>query len=160
MKRLKSYIKILLSIVLIFSFSSCTFSKNQNENYLSSEISLEEEKEDNLLDENKAYYSMEDVSLYIYSYGKLPKNYLTKNEAKALGWDPKEGNLWQVTDKGVIGGDRFNNYEKILPDANYKEADVNYEGGRRNAERLVFDEDGNIYYSKDHYESFERVYWW
>lgn len=74
-----------------------------------------------------------------------------------LGWSPKDGNLWDVTDRAVIGGDYFGNFEGNLPEGNYKEADVNYKGGRRGAERIVFDEDTNIYYTKDHYETFERI---
>ncbi|MFR2716454.1 MAG: ribonuclease domain-containing protein [Anaerococcus obesiensis] len=75
---------------------------------------------------------------------------MTKNEAKKLGWIPKKGNLWEVTDKGVIGGDYFGNFENKLPEANYKECDVNYFGGRRGGERLIYDEDFNIFYTKDH----------
>ena len=60
-----------------------------------------------------------------------------------------------------IGGDHFGNYEGLLPDADgrkWKECDVNYSGGYRGAERLVFSNDGLIYYTKDHYESFEKMY--
>ncbi|WP_243343300.1 ribonuclease domain-containing protein [Anaerococcus sp. AGMB09787] len=109
------------------------------------------------IEENEAYYSLEDVTSYLIEYEKLPKNYLTKKEALDLGWEPSEGNLWDVTDKGVIGGDYFGNFEGSLPDGDYKEADVNYDGGRRGAERIVYDEDLNIYYTEDHYDSFERI---
>ena len=57
----------------------------------------------------------------------------------------------------MIGGDYFGNFEGNLPEADYREADVNYKGGRRGAERIIFDEDTNIYYTKDHYETFERI---
>ncbi|MDO5047660.1 MAG: ribonuclease domain-containing protein [Anaerococcus sp.] len=113
--------------------------------------------EENILDEDKAYYSLEDVSAYLSYYEKLPNNYLTKEQALDLGWEPSLGNLWEVTDKAVIGGDYFGNYEGNLPDASYKEADVNYDGGRRGSERIVYDDDFNIYYTKDHYETFERI---
>ena len=67
------------------------------------------------LDKDGWYYSKEDVSLYIYTYGDLPDNYITKNEAYDLGWNSKEGNLWDVAEGMCIGGDRFGNYEGILP---------------------------------------------
>lgn len=109
------------------------------------------------LEEEGAYYSLEDVTSYLIEYEKLPQNYLTKKEAMDLGWEPSEGNLWDITDKGVIGGDYFGNFEGSLPDGDYKEADVNYDGGRRGRERIVYDEDLNIYYTEDHYDSFERI---
>lgn len=112
------------------------------------------------LDKNGHYYSKEDVSLYLHTFGRLPSNYLTKNEAKNLGWDAQRGNLWKVTDKGVIGGDRFGNREGELPkNEKYYEADVNYKGGHRGGERLVYTKGGKvIYYSGDHYENFEVLY--
>lgn len=114
----------------------------------------------NKLDKNGYYYSKEDVALYVHTFGRLPSNYLTKNEAKNLGWDAQRGNLWKVTDKGVIGGDRFGNREGELPkNEKYYEADVNYKGGHRGGERLVYTKGGKvIYYSGDHYENFEVLY--
>lgn len=113
------------------------------------------------LDEQSPYYEAEEVALYIHTYGKLPINYLTKGEAKDLGWDSDQGNLWDVTDQMVIGGDRFGNREGLLPNKASRiwyECDVNYEGGFRNGERLVFSNDGLIYYTGDHYASFEKWY--
>ena len=95
---------------------------------------------------------------YLIEFGHLPPNYLTKSEARDLGWIAEDGNLWDVTDKGVIGGDTFGNREGLLPKAKgrkYYEADVNYNGGRRGADRLVFSNDGLIFYTQDHYDSFE-----
>lgn len=110
------------------------------------------------LQEDKAYYSAQDVASYLYYYGKLPKNYLTKAQAEDLGWIASEGNLWDVTDQGVIGGDRFENREGHLPSGQYYEADVEYYGGFRNQHRLVYTEGGNvIYYTGDHYNTFTKV---
>jgi len=76
-----------------------------------------------------------------------------------LGWDSQKGNLWDVAPGCCIGGDRFGNREGLLPDGKWYECDVNYEGGYRGAERLVFSEDmESIYYTADHYESFECLY--
>lgn len=145
MKIKKIFYKFILSFFLIFAFTGCVRHENINSN--------EDIESKNIL-EDKAYYEKDDVVSYIKSYKKLPKNYLTKKEAKKLGWIPKKGNLWEVTDKGVIGGDYFGNFENKLPKANYKECDVNYFGGRRGSERLIYDEDFNIFYTSDHYESF------
>lgn len=107
------------------------------------------------------YSSKEEVAEYIYLYEELPPNYLTKNEARELGWDNAKGNLWEVAEGMSIGGDYFGNREGLLPEEagrDYYEADINYEGGYRNAERIVFSNDGLIYYTADHYESFEQLY--
>ncbi len=112
------------------------------------------------LDKNQAYYSMEDVAGFLLKYGELPKNYLTKRQAMSRGWNSSSGNLWKVTDKGVIGGDNFGNREGQLPKKSgrrYFEADVEYTGGRRNAHRLVFTNDGLVYYTSNHYKTFKEV---
>ena len=111
-----------------------------------------------LPDEKGEYTSPEDVALYIHTYGCLPKNFITKDEAKALGWDSRAGNLQEVAPGMSIGGDRFGNYEGLLPDGSYRECDVNYSGGHRGGERLVFSDGGEIYYTADHYESFTQLY--
>ena len=102
-----------------------------------------------------------EVALYLHLYGHLPDNYLTKQEADALGWDSSRGNLWEVAPGCCIGGNRLGNYEGALPDADgrkWYECDVNYEGGYRGAERLLYSSDGLIYYTADHYETFELWY--
>ena len=58
------------------------------------------------------YTSKEDVSVYLKTFNHLPNNYITKDEAEALGWDSDKGNLWDISDKKSIGGDRFYNREK------------------------------------------------
>lgn len=111
--------------------------------------------------EDGHYTNPDDVADYLHLYGKLPGNYLTKQEAKDLGWISTEGNLWDVSDQMSIGGDHFGNYEGLLPELagrKWQECDVNYSGGYRGAERLVYSNDGWIYYTEDHYESFERAY--
>lgn len=111
------------------------------------------------IDEDGWYYSTEDVALYLYTYGELPDNFITKKEAQSMGWNSKEGNLWEVAEGMCIGGDYFGNKEGLLPEEDeYAECDVNYEGGFRGSERIVFSDDGDIYYTGDHYESFEQLY--
>ncbi|OYQ68048.1 ribonuclease domain-containing protein [Aerococcus sp. 1KP-2016] len=112
-----------------------------------------------VVEEGQAYTSPEEVAAYIDQYDKLPVNYITKDEAEELGWVSNQGNLWEVTDQMSIGGDHFGNYEEVLPtDDEYREADVNYEGGFRGSERLIYSDDGDIYYTDDHYETFEQLY--
>lgn len=111
--------------------------------------------------EDGTYTSPEQVALYIHLYGHLPSNYITKKEAEAAGWDSSKGNLWEVADGMSIGGSRFGNYEGVLPDKEgrrWYECDVNYEGGYRGAERLLYSSDGLIYYTGDHYKTFEQLY--
>ena len=111
------------------------------------------------IEADKAYTTKEDVALYIHLYEELPPNYLTKAEALALGWEAEKGNLWDVSDRMSIGGDRFSNREGLLPeDEKYFECDIDYQGGYRGAKRLVYSDDGWIYYTADHYESFELLY--
>lgn len=108
-----------------------------------------------------SYTTPEDVAEYIHTFGTLPNNFITKSEAKALGWDNKKGNLWDVADGKSIGGDYFGNYEELLPKAKdrvYTECDVNYEGGYRGSERIIFSNDGLIYYTDDHYKTFTQLY--
>lgn len=107
------------------------------------------------------YYLPEDVAAYLDVYGRLPGNYLTKSEAEALGWNSREDNLWEVADGMCIGGDRFSNREGVVPDASgrrWYECDVNYAGGYRGAERLLYSSDGLIYYTPDHYETAVQLY--
>ncbi len=109
--------------------------------------------------EDGQYSSKAEVGRYLYLYGRLPGNYLTKDEASDLGWDNKKGNLWEVAPGMSIGGDRFGNYEGLLPKGkNYFECDINYQGGYRGSERIIYSSDGYIYYTADHYETFEQLY--
>ncbi|MDA3042865.1 MULTISPECIES: ribonuclease domain-containing protein [unclassified Campylobacter] len=102
--------------------------------------------------------SKECVSEHIKAHGKLPSNFITKKQANTLGWSG--GDLHAYAKDKSIGGDRFGNYERALPAKKgriYTEADIDYKGGARGKKRLVFSNDGLIFYTKDHYKSFERV---
>ena len=106
------------------------------------------------------YDSLEEVAVYLTQFGELPGNYLTKREAQALGWESRLGNLWDVAQGCSIGGDRFGNYEGLLPDAKgrrWTECDIGFDGGYRNGQRIVFSNDGLIYYTADHYQSFDEI---
>jgi guanyl-specific ribonuclease Sa len=118
------------------------------------------ETEARYLDPEGVYTSKDDVALYIYLYGELPDNFMTKTEARKLGWE--SGSLEPFAPGMCIGGDRFGNYEGLLPEANgrtYKECDIDTLYAKsRGAKRIVFSNDGLIYYTEDHYESFELIY--
>ena len=109
------------------------------------------------IDENGTYSSKDDVALYLHIYGHLPKNFMTKKEAKKLGWEG--GSLERYAKGKCIGGDHFGNYEGILPSGNYHECDIDTLGRKsRGAKRIIYSDDGRIYYTEDHYETFELLY--
>lgn len=112
------------------------------------------------LDEDGSYDSKDEVALYIHLYGHLPQNYITKKEAERLGWNG--GSLEPYAPGKCIGGSYFGNYEGLLPSApgrSYTECDIDTMGARsRGGKRIVFSNDGLIYYTGDHYESFELLY--
>lgn len=109
------------------------------------------------LDEDGTYNSAEDVSLYLYTYGHLPENYITKNEARDLGWSG--GSVEKYAPGYAIGGDKFGNREGVLPEGTYHECDIDTIGqNSRGAKRLVYADDGRIYYTEDHYETFTLLY--
>lgn len=112
------------------------------------------------LDEDGWYYSAEDVSEYLIVYGELPENFITKSEAEALGWEG--GSVERYLEGAAIGGDRFYNNDGDLPKEKgrlYYECDIDTNGAKsRGPERIVFSNDGLIYYTPDHYETFELLY--
>ena len=124
-------------------------------------LSPEQEKFFASILEKEEYSSRDEVAAYLYLYGHLPSNYITKNEAQDLGWVSREGNLPKVAPGKSIGGDKFGNREGLLPTEKgrqYYECDIDYEGGTRNGKRIIFSNDGLIYYTEDHYESFTLLY--
>ena len=112
------------------------------------------------LAEDGSYTTKEDVALYIHLYGHLPDNFITKKEAQKLGWGG--GSLEPYAPGKCIGGDYFGNYEGLLPEKKgrkYTECDIDTLGAKsRGAKRIIFSNDGLIYYTDDHYESFELLY--
>ena len=96
------------------------------------------------------------IADYIFAHGCLPENFMTKKEARALGWSG--GALEQYAPGMCIGGDYFGNREGILPKGKYRECDINTLGKKRGAERLIYSDDGRIYYTGDHYNTFTLLY--
>ena len=116
-----------------------------------------EQEQEPLIDEDGSYTTKEDVALYIHTYGKLPHNFITKKEAQKLGWSG--GSLEPYAPGKCIGGNHFGNYEGALPDGNYRECDIDTLGKKsRGAKRIIYSDDGRIYYTGDHYKTFEQLY--
>ena len=130
----------------------------------SGSISTTEKKQidetDGYLDKDGSYTSKEDVMNYLIEYGQLPNNFITKKEAKKLGWS--EGSLEPYAPGKCIGGDYFGNYEEVLPVVSgrtYHECDIDTLNAKsRGAKRIIYSDDGQIYYTKDHYKTFTLLY--
>ena len=111
--------------------------------------------------EDQQYTSMDEVALYLHTFGHLPSNYVLKKTAREAGWVASDGNLWDVLPGVSIGGSSWNPDEGQLPKIKgraFYEADINYKGGYRNAERLIYTSDGLIFYTPDHYETYWHLY--
>lgn len=103
----------------------------------------------------------QDIADYLFAYGELPPNFITKKQAQNLGWDSSWNYVSDVAPGKSIGGDRFGNYEGRLPDKKgrqWYEADCYYTRGKRNAHRILFSNDGLVYYTDDHYETFTQMF--
>ncbi len=134
---------------------------NTDSNVSDNGDALSDDEDELTVNEDGEYTSKDEVALYIHLYNHLPSNFITKNEAKDLGWDSSKGNLHKVAPGKSIGGDKFGNREGLLPKKDgrvYYECDIDYKKGSRNAKRIVFSNDGLIYYTEDHYETYELLY--
>lgn len=153
MRQLKKIfvVAIILFAIILGINPTTTFAKSDNNKGTYS---------NNKIVENKEYSSKADVALYIHTFKKLPKNYITKNQARELGW--QGGGLDEYKYGGCIGGSRYGNYEGKLPDKKgrkYYECDIDtLHKSKRGAKRLIYSNDGLIYYTQDHYETFELLY--
>ena len=161
----------LLALVMLFSLVSCGADapvqddsslpqqeQQDAQNAPSEDAGMPDETAQ--IDEDGSYTTKDDVALYIHTYGHLPDNFITKKDAQALGWPG--GSLEPYAPGKCIGGSRFGNYEGLLPEADgrtYTECDIDTLGAdSRGAKRIVFSNDGLIYYTEDHYETFELLY--
>ena len=101
------------------------------------------------------------IADYLFAHGELPDNFITKKEARELGWDSSRNYVSDVAPGMSIGGDRFGNYEETLPvvkGRQYYEADCWYSGGKRNAYRVIYSNDGHVWYTEDHYQTFTELF--
>ncbi len=147
---LKRILALLLIICSVLIASSCGADPREE--------GMQEETQA-AVEENGSYDSKEDVAEYLSIYKKLPKNYITKKEAKKLGWHG--GSVEKYAPGKAIGGGYFGNYEKRLPEKKgreYRECDIDTLGKKkRGPKRLIYSNDGLIYYTGDHYRTFEKM---
>ena len=155
---MKKHIKFIFTLLLALMLTACG-AANSTVPAPSPEPAPVASQEE-LIAEDGVYTSKEDVSLYLYTYDKLPANFITKSQARKLGWEG--GSLEPYAPGMCIGGDYFGNYEKLLPEKDgreYTECDIDTLGAeKRGSKRIVFSNDGLIYYTGDHYASFELLY--
>ncbi|MDO5540876.1 MAG: ribonuclease domain-containing protein [Eubacteriales bacterium] len=155
-------IEILLTMIFCMTYlTGCSLLYTTYKYETSEKVSVQQADAENgaEIEEDGEYTSKDDVALYIHIYGKLPQNYITKKEAKKLGWEG--GELESCAPGKSIGGDHFGNYEGSLPEKkgrSYTECDIDTKGKKRGAKRIVFSNDGLIYYTEDHYETFTLLY--
>ena len=131
----------------------------KNQDHFEKEKSDFSNKNNNSSDQIDELTNDDIVVKYLKEHGELPDYYITKSEAKSLGWVPSKGNLCEVAPGKAIGGDIWTNRQKSLPTKSgrkYYEADLNYQCGNRNADRVVFSNDGLVFVTFDHYRSFEE----
>lgn len=156
---------LLLLLALLLSLTACgdaaqTIDTVQQAAQTVQELAAAQEEETPAIEEDGTYTTKEDVARYIHTYGHLPENFITKKQAQALGWEG--GSLEPYAPGKCIGGSRFGNYEGTLPEKDgrtYTECDIDTLGAsKRGAKRIVFSNDGLIYYTEDHYETFELLY--
>jgi len=165
---MKKFTALLLAFLLTLSLAACSSESSTSapqqesaaEETVTTETVAPEEPQEEAISEYGSYTTAEDVALYLYTYGHLPDNFITKKEARKLGWE--KGSLEPYAPGMCIGGDYFGNYEGLLPEADgreYTECDIDTLGAKsRGAKRIVFSNDGLIYYTEDHYESFVLMY--
>ncbi len=151
---------VVIALLLASFFSGCvTTQPVERENVKKTTVAQKTQKT-KTIDKNGSYTSKDDVALYIHTYGELPKNFISKKQAERLGWDG--GSLEPYAPGKSIGGSYFGNYEGKLPKKKgrtYYECDIDTKGKRsRGPKRIVYSTDGLIYYTPNHYETFELLY--
>ena len=178
MKKIAALIfTLVLPMVLAFSFAGCTnvqsgssqatssstaaVSSSNSSSALTQSSNGAYKPPDIQVSEDGEYTDKDHVALYIHEYGTVPKNYITKSKARQAGWVITKGNLWDVLPGRSIGGGGFNNDDGLLPDApgrKWFECDIDYNGGYRNEKRIVYSNDGLVFYTGDHYNTFQQLY--
>lgn len=163
-KRITPIISLLIAaVILIYSGAAdklnlkTLFSQSQTEQTTTAAVAqTPTTTQADTVSKDEKYYSLEEVIIYLDKYETLPENFLTKSQAKALGWNG--GSLEKYRAGAVIGGDNFGNREGVLPKDSgrkYYECDMNTLGkSSRGACRLVYSSDWHYYYTEDHYETF------
>lgn len=151
---------LLFGMSVMYVYNNFIADKNPTQQEEAKNQSSFQAKQENTSQNSSEIYSITEETMvisYVKQNHELPEYYITKNEAKKLGWNPSKGNLCDVLPGKAIGGDHFGNREGKLPKGQkYFEADVNYNCGNRNADRIIFTKNGDVYLTKNHYKSFEK----
>ena len=162
MKPIKRFLTLLLALALLSSLFACAAELvpvQPTPEFIDLPVYTEDETPCPVSEDGE-YWTRDEVALYIHLFGHLPKNYITKEKAQSLGWEG--GSLEPYAPGCSIGGEYFGNYEGLLPRKKgriYTECDIDTRGRKsRGAKRIVFSDDGLIYYTDDHYESFTLLY--
>ena len=150
-KKVVFILALIISLFLIGSVSAGFFDflKHGDDSHSSGSVNVTEDGQ---------YCTVDEVAAYIKEYHKLPSNYITKKQARDLGWEG--GPLKKYAPGKSIGGDVFTNRQHALPDSDskYIECDINANGTSRGAERIVYNTgDYKVYYTDDHYNTFTEV---
>lgn len=149
---------MLMMLTAVLMLASCDTEQGGSEESGKTEQE-EEQSGSGGIKKNGTYDQKDDVAEYLSIYKKLPKNYIKKEEAKRLGWSG--GSVERVAPGKAIGGDHFGNYEKKLPNKkgrSYYECDIDTLGKKnRGPKRIIYSDDGLIYYTGDHYDTFQKM---
>jgi hypothetical protein len=152
---------IIVGFALNFIYNKLTENRTQNEQNETIVNTQTSDSQENKIYENSLSIdeltNEKRVVAFLRENKRLPDYYITKEAARELGWEASKGNLCDVLPGRAIGGDRFSNREKSLPAKNgrqYFEADVNYNCGNRGTDRIVFSNDGMIFLTHNHYQTY------
>lgn len=99
------------------------------------------------------------ADFWIKYYGQLPDYYISKQEISKLGWKSGKSPKKFAPGKMITGG-IYRNDNECLPDIKgrvWYEADINYYEGKRNKHRILWSNDGLIFATYDHYETFYEI---
>lgn len=158
---IKKLLALFLSLILSFSLFSCTSKKTETNTNTKTNVTASDTKASkNEIKETDTPNDFQGVADYIHKFNKLPPNYITKKEADKLGWKPGD-DLSKYAKGKSIGGDYFGNAEGKLPKKSgrtWHECDINYNGGKRGADRILYSTDGLVYGTSDHYNTFKAYY--
>lgn len=154
-------ISVLLGMLAVLgACSPAPSNSSSHESHTAAQSASPKSKSDKVV-ENGQYTDKNSVAYYVHTFGHLPSNYVSKTKARKAGWVSSEGNLWEVLPGKSIGGSEFYDDDEQLPykrGRRWTECDIDYNGGFRNAKRIVFSNDGLVFYTNDHYKTFEQLY--
>ncbi len=105
-------------------------------------------------------WGLEGADAWVFYFGCLPDYYVDKQTAYEAGWKTTAKTVSSLFPGKMIGGDVFANNSLKLPSAPgriWYEADINYSGGKRNRQRILYSNDGLIFATYDHYHTFYEI---